>query len=84
MCMHKYLVCPLPCQLFQLLLFISLEWKCCSAKWVGCYVTLSLPVVVSLILLIILSQVPATDDIIHPGIAVRNDTVELQFNLPIW
>ena len=84
MCMHEYLVCPLPCQLFQLLLFISLEWKCCSAKWVGCYVTLSLPVVLSLILLITLSQVPATDDIIHPGIAVRNDTIELQFNLPIW
>ena len=58
--------------------------KCCSAKWVGCYVTLLLPVVLSLILLITLSQVPATDNIIHPGIAVQNDTVELQFNLPVW
>ena len=58
--------------------------KCCSAKWVGCYVTVSLPVVLSLILLITLSQVPVTDNIVHPQIAVQNDTVELQFNLPIW
>ena len=64
--------------------FVPFRQKCCSAKWVGCYVTLSLPVVLSLILLITLSYVPATGNIVHPGIAVQNDTVELQFNLPTW
>ena len=38
----------------------------------------------ALILLITLSYVPATGNIVHPGIAVQNDTVELQFNLPTW
>ena len=70
--------------LLLMYIIIPLGRKCCSAKWVGCYMTLSLPLVLSLILLITLSQVPATDDIIHPQIAVRNDTVELQFNFPIW
>lgn len=70
--------------LLFLYIIIPLGRKYCSAKWVGCYMTLSLPVVLSLILLITLSQVPATDDIVHPRIAVQNDTVELQFNLPIW
>ena len=44
-----------------------------------------LPVVLTLILLITLSRVPSTGDSVHPTIAVKCDTIELQFDLPsLW